>query len=151
MNEVFTNNVTKTAMDLLAMAPPPNNLEDGLYFAEYVSYKKKRAKENGNYYYEHTLKIVNDEKHEGSLFHILSSTDFRKGFTPKYNTKLYKIISCLFKKEFTFPTSIVMSDLEGKRCKVLIRDHEGFCEVVEIFREDAEVQLDQYGIHGLPE
>jgi len=151
MNDVFTDKPTPTAMELLAVAPAPKILNDGVYLVEYQSIKKKHTKESGNYYYEHTLVIRNDEQHEGTLFSILTSLTIKRGRKPKYNTKLYKLVSCLLKRELDFDEKISISDLVGKRCKVLIKDEYGYSDVKEIFREDADINLDEFGVHGLPQ
>lgn len=144
--------VGPTAIELIAEVTPKNSLGCGVYLVEYVSVVSRQAKETGNKYLKHTLAIKNDSIHEGTLFDLLTSDRLVKGTVPKYNTRLYTLVTCLLKRDIVSGEKINDSELVGKRCKVYLEDNQGFCDVKEIFREDANEQLvlEGIGVYGLP-
>ena len=79
-------NSGKTALQLLEFRPQ-EVLVNGTYESIYSGHKQKRTKYGSRHYYRHEFSINKDDKN--ILLYIDSGLLLKKGFVPKYNTKLF--------------------------------------------------------------
>jgi len=132
-------NTGKTALQLLEFRPQ-EALLNGTYEAIYSGHQQKRTKYGSRYYYRHTFSINKEDKNV--LIAIDSGLLLKKGFVPKYNTKLFNIVTALLGKEPQSGENVYLEDLVGKKCKVAIDEKE-----TKVIRFDEPNIFDQIGVN----
>jgi len=125
-----------TAMGLLAMMPPKKKLQEGLYTVEYQGFELRHSKSENRPYYLHTFKVL-DQKFDGELVHMCTSTELKRSDNPKYHSKLYKLVSALMEHDLDYTEKLDLRTLKSKKCKVILETNTGIETVVCVFRETA--------------
>lgn len=111
-----------TLMDLVANGIKKSELKDGVYDATYQRHDDRKTKYGNRSYFQHSFDIKVDDGNTTLL--VDSGRQLKKGHIPKYNTKLFNIVSALLGCEPKNGETIYLEDLIGLKCKVSLNGDE---------------------------
>ncbi len=118
-----------TAMDLLEakqkgvfkVTTSEQNIPAGAYKAILSRWEITNSKKTGEPFVRFMFRLT-ESGFEGREFSAIATPRISKGRDPRYNTKLYTIVSTLLQRELTSDEQVNFEELIGKSCKVVISD-----------------------------
>jgi hypothetical protein len=104
-------------------AAVPEPIEVGMYKAKLVSWEEHENPQYGDYV-RMEFEIVSGES-EGTLRSLVASKKLTKGKTTETTSKLWKVVTGLRGSEPEKGEQVVLDDLVGTECQILIEDKAG--------------------------
>jgi hypothetical protein len=129
MEQVFTDSVSLTAMELLerkkqgifTVTKSNQLIPVGTYTAVFVRWEIANSKKTGDSFIKLIFRLTESD-YEGREFSAVASPKISKGREPQYNSKLYSIVTTLLGRDLSDNETVNFQELINKPCKVVVAE-----------------------------